>query len=162
MLRFEEDISEMWSKDNQTTQPATGPAAFSPHSWRGGVVSYEGSTFCLPVGFMSMLAYVSLIWGALFLAIFETKSSYVLFHAWQSIIINVVFLPALIAAAACDLTFWFLWGWFCVFPSVAGFFALVLFVCMIFAISRAPNGKLFKLPLVGQMAKRLTDRTFPQ
>jgi uncharacterized membrane protein len=101
------------------------------------------------------IAYITLFPALIFLFLPPyNKSSYIRFHAWQSIILDIVLsmivvvldfmlAPSLMAGAPFFLTLTqLLWG----------IWILVWVLCAVGALS----GRRFRLPLIGTLAERLT------
>ncbi len=99
------------------------------------------------------IAYLTIIPAIVFLIIDPfRKSSYVRFHAWQSIFLNI----AAIIFSIC-LSF------VTVFSYMVGIFFflmftrllwLAFFLVWVFCVVKALNGERFKLPLIGDLAAK--------
>jgi uncharacterized membrane protein len=96
----------------------------------------ETSSTGLDITLAAMLTYV-LGWvsGAFFLMV-EKNSSFVRFHAWQSVL---TFLPIFLAL-------WVLPLWFLFWPVSVAIWILLMF--------KAFQGERFRLPVVGDIANR--------
>jgi uncharacterized membrane protein len=102
---------------------------------------------------LGAIAYFTMI-PAIILLVFvpNNKSSYVRFHAWQSILLNVVTLSGTLSLAVALYSGPFVYlhlRW--VFWIACG---LAWRQCVIGAL----NGKRFKLPLIGTFAEREADK----
>jgi len=103
------------------------------------------------------LAYFTLIPGLLFLAIPPyNRSSYIRFHAWQSIVFSVlVFFVNYLVGLALSMI-----------PSlspvaslgVQGVIGLGFFLVWILCVVQALNGKRYELPLIGAWAERQSNK----
>jgi len=103
------------------------------------------------------LAYFTLIPALLFLAIAPyNRSSYVRFHAWQSIVLSVVafftnFLVGRVLALSGSTSP-------VVLLSVQGAVSAVFFLVWLWCVISALNGKRFELPLVGAWSWKQANR----
>jgi uncharacterized membrane protein len=102
------------------------------------------------------IAYITLIPAIVFLIVAPFKnSSYVRFHAWQSIFFFVAWavidiLVAMVQNIVPSAVFLTL--------TVLQLVALAIFVVWIFVFVSAFNGKLFKLPVIGDLAEKQANR----
>ena len=102
------------------------------------------------------IAYITLIPAIIFLIVAPFKnSSYVRFHAWQSIFFFV-------AWAAIDILVGLIQN---LVPSavfltmtVLQLVNLAIFVVLVIVFVQAFNGKLFKLPVLGDLAEKQANR----
>jgi uncharacterized membrane protein len=90
------------------------------------------------------LAYVTIIPAIIFLIVEPyNKNSYIRFHSWQSIFLNIV-----------DIVI----GFINIIPILGQLIFLVgmliLFVAWIIVLLKALKGERFKLPLIGDLAER--------
>ena len=97
------------------------------------------------------IAYITFIPAIAFLAMPPyNKSSYVRFHAWQSIFLAVVWVALLVVLAILGLIPFF---GLLVFPLML-LVDLVMFVLWILVVIKAVNGQRFKLPIIGALAEK--------
>jgi uncharacterized membrane protein len=90
------------------------------------------------------LAYVTIIPAIIFLvAAPYNTNSYIKFHAWQSIFLNISFFAVAVIGIIPIL------GWIIFF---LGF--LALFVAWIICVLKALKGERFKLPVIGNLAEK--------
>jgi uncharacterized membrane protein len=90
------------------------------------------------------LAYVTIIPAIIFLIVEPyNKNSYIRFHSWQSIFLNIVAIVI---------------GFINIIPILGQLIFLVgmliLFVAWIIVLLKALKGERFKLPLIGDLAER--------
>ena len=129
----------------------------------GSVVDYgfwEQTTFHLPAVIVCLIAYVFGLPGGAVVALIEKKSFYTSFHGFQAFMLNVFWLPFLVAALLGDLLLYSAFDVYFLSFIWLGIVSLVSIICAVMAAARAPDGKLFSLPLIGSVAKRLADKTF--
>jgi len=106
-----------------------------------------------------VLAY--LFWfisGIIFLLV-EKENKFVRFHAWQSIILSIAFaiIWVLVGIADFILAYIPILGWIIGLLISAGF-GLITFIVWIFMMVRAYQGHETSIPLIGNMARNLTDK----
>lgn len=96
------------------------------------------------------LAYITFIPAILFLVMPPyNKSSYVRFHSWQSVLLNVVGVAVFILFSILGRIPLFN---LLVIPAVLAVF-LVLFILWLVVILKALNGQRFHIPIVGPLAE---------
>jgi uncharacterized membrane protein len=91
------------------------------------------------------IAYITIIPAIIFLAMEPyNRSSFVRFHAWQSIFLGVVAVAIHLILGVIPII-----GWLLLFPVSLGF--LVLWIVAIF---KASKGERFKIPFIGNYAEQ--------
>ncbi len=113
----------------------------------------ETQTAGLSENAVGAIAYITFVPAIVFLVLPPySKSSYVRFHAWQSIFLN---LAAIIVNGALSVVV--AWGvlsgafFFIALPRLIWLFWILIWVlCSV----KALNGKRFKLPLIGSFAEK--------
>jgi uncharacterized membrane protein len=103
------------------------------------------------------LAYVTLIPAIVFLFLPPyNASSYVRFHAWQSIFLNIVGFVSLVAlSVVLGFSFMFIGLWVLAVTRIIWLLWILLWiVCAVNAL----NGKMLKLPLIGALAEKQAAR----
>ena len=99
------------------------------------------------------LAYITIVPAIVFLVLPPyNASSYVRFHAWQSILLNV-------AATVISIAFSFLtvFGWMLGLYYIYLFTRLIWlawFIVWLICVLKAVNGQRYKLPLIGDLAEK--------
>ena len=124
-------------------------ATFCPHC---GANTVTGAAAAVPAqqGGLSetaagAIAYITIIPAIIFLALEPyNRSSFVRFHAWQSIFLGVVVVAIHLILGVIPII-----GWLLLFPVSLGF--LVLWIVAIFKASR---GERFKIPYIGNFAEQ--------
>ena len=92
-----------------------------------------------------VVAYITIIPAIIFLAMEPyNRSSFVRFHAWQSIFLGVVVVAIHLILGVIPII-----GWLLLFPVSLGF--LVLWIVAIF---KASKGERFKIPFIGNYAEQ--------
>jgi uncharacterized membrane protein len=99
------------------------------------------------------VAYITIVPAIVFLVLPPyNASSYIRFHAWQSIFLNLA-----------AIVFWVILSFFTIFGLMFGmFFMLMLtrliwlgwFVLWLVCILKAMNGQRFKIPVIGDLAQK--------
>jgi uncharacterized membrane protein len=103
----------------------------------------------LPNNSLGAIAYFTIVPAILLLTITPAKkSSYVRFHAWQSILFNVV-AYLIIVALGITLNYYGLF----LYLSLRLFFLLGCSLVWRLCVIRAMEGKYFKLPVIGHLAE---------
>jgi uncharacterized membrane protein len=98
------------------------------------------------------LAYVTIIPAIIFLIVPPyNRSSYVRFHAWQSIFLTIAYIVVDVGLH--------IFLRFIPFMGLAGLvifplFSLAMFILWVFVLLKAFNGQRIKLPLVGDLAEK--------
>ncbi len=103
------------------------------------------------------LAYVTLIPAIVFLFLPPyNASSYVRFHAWQSIFLNVVGFVSMVAlSVVLGFSFMFIGLWVLAVTRIIWLLWILLWiVCAVNAL----NGKILKLPIIGALAEKQASR----
>jgi uncharacterized membrane protein len=103
------------------------------------------------------LAYVTVVPAIVFLFLPPyNASSYVRFHAWQSIFLNIIgFVFAIALSVVLGFSLMFVGLWVLTVTRIVWFLWILLWiVCAVNAL----NGKLFKLPLIGALAEKQAGR----
>jgi len=129
----------------------------------GGIVDYatcEQTTFRLPAWLVCLLTYGLLLLGGVVVAVYEKKSYYACFHGFQSFMLNVLWMPILVACLLGDILLNQAYGVFFLSFVALGILFSISFLCAVFAVWRAPDGSLFQLPLLGSIALKLADKSF--
>jgi len=91
------------------------------------------------------LAYVTIIPAIIFLIVEPfNKNSYVRFHSWQSIFFGIAVFAVNIVLSVIPVI-----GWI-----IMPFVGLVFLVIWVYVLLKALNGQRFKLPLIGDLAKK--------
>jgi uncharacterized membrane protein len=124
-------------------------ATFCPHC---GANTVTGAAAAVPAqqGGLSetaagAIAYITIIPAIIFLALEPyNRSSFVRFHAWQSIFLGVVVVAIHLILGVIPII-----GWLLLFPVSLGF--LVLWIVAIF---KASKGERFKIPFIGNYAEQ--------
>jgi uncharacterized membrane protein len=124
-------------------------ATFCPHC---GANTVTGAAAAVPAqqGGLSdtaagAIAYITIIPAIIFLAMEPyNRSSFVRFHAWQSIFLGVVAVAIHLILGVIPII-----GWLLLFPVSLGF--LVLWIVAIF---KASKGERFKIPFIGNYAEQ--------
>jgi uncharacterized membrane protein len=127
----------------------TGTSTFCPHCG-ANVATGAPAAAAAPAGGLSetaagAIAYITIIPAIIFLAMEPyNRSSFVRFHAWQSIFLGV-------AAVALNLILGVIpiIGWLLMLPVGLGF--LILWVIVII---KASKGERFKIPFIGNYAEQ--------
>lgn len=102
---------------------------------------------------ISAIAYITFVPAIVFLFLEPyCKSSYVRFHAWQSIFLNIVaFVISLVLGIVAAMTLFLAPILFVAFNRIIWLaWILVWVLCAVNAL----NGKRFKLPIIGALAER--------
>ena len=103
------------------------------------------------------LAYVTLVPAIVFLFLPPyNASSFVRFHAWQSIFLNVVGFVSIVAlSVVLGFSFMFIGLWVIAVTRIIWFLWILLWiVCAVNAL----NGKNLKLPIIGALAEKQAAR----
>ncbi|KAJ2399747.1 hypothetical protein GGI23_002464 [Coemansia sp. RSA 2559] len=90
-------------------EPTAGPSTFNSQDGGQRISRYETS---LPIrhDVEAAIAYLLCIYSGLFLLIMEKKNDYVRFHAWQSTLLSIAFIVALIVTAfISSFLYWVTW-----------------------------------------------------
>ena len=97
------------------------------------------------------LAYITFIPALIFLLVEPfNKSSYVRFHAWQSIFLTIAWFVVSVGLIILGhLPFFGFMTWI-----LRSFVGLAFFILWLIALINAFNGKKFKLPLLGDLAEK--------
>ena len=85
--------------------------------------------------------------GLIFLLV-EPNKKFIRFHAMQSIIISVVFMVIFLALSWVRAV-----GWI-----ISWLVGLLVFVLWIFLMVKAYQGQMFKLPVIGELADKWSNR----
>jgi len=99
----------------------------------------------LPIGIAGVLAYFIPVVGGVFFLFAERRNSFIRFHCVQSIL------------------FWVFFGLCFVLSAILGSFFLrklvwvVLFISWVFIMYKAMNRKFYRLPVIGDIARRQID-----
>jgi len=103
------------------------------------------------------IAYVTFVPALVFLILEPyNKSSFVRFHAWQSIFLNVAaFVISFILSIV--LAFTLIFGVF-IMLAITRLVWLAWLVVWIICVVNAANGKLYKLPILGDLAEKQANR----
>jgi uncharacterized membrane protein len=97
------------------------------------------------------LAYITFIPAIVFLVMPPyNASSYVRFHAWQSIFLNIVGFVLYFGLAVLSMMFWA----FYLMLMLRAFVSLCLFAVWVVCVIQALNGKRFQLPIIGALAAK--------
>ena len=93
------------------------------------------------------IAYLTVIPAIILLLVDPyNRDRFVRFHAWQCIWLTV-------AAIVLRMVVWFLPGLFLFHMVFRAFIGLILFIFWLLAIIHAAQGKIFKIPVIGDMAE---------
>jgi uncharacterized membrane protein len=122
-----------------------------------GIMSSESVQSGVSENTIGALAYFTLIPAFVFLAIAPyNRSSYVRFHAWQSIVLSVMafFVNFLVGSGLSMM------GGMTpvVLMSVQGAILAAFFLVSVWCLISALNGKRFELPLIGAWAWKQANR----
>ena len=102
---------------------------------------------------MGGIAYLTFIPAIIFLMIEPYKyNKFVRFHSWQCLWLCIARLVVAIA------TFWIPFGGFGLALALRAFVGLLFFVAWLIAIINAFQGKMFKLPVLGDLAEQQANR----
>ena len=103
------------------------------------------------------LSYITFVPAIVFLFLAPySSSSYVRFHAWQSIFLNVAaFVINIVLSMLVALTFFM--GPIAFYALIRGIW-IVWILLWILCVIQAVNGRRFKLPIVGNIAEKLAAR----
>ena len=103
------------------------------------------------------LSYITFVPAIVFLFLAPySSSSYVRFHAWQSIFLNVAaFVINIVLSMLVALTFFM--GPIAFYALIRGIW-IVWILLWILCVVQAVNGKRFKLPIIGNIAEKLAAR----
>ena len=127
------------------TSSAAGVAASPPPPMAVGAMPNENV--------MGGIAYLTIFPAIIFLLIEPHKHNrFVRFHAWQCIWLCIAWFVVVLA------TFWIPFGGFGMGFMVRALIRLVLFVAWLIAIVNAFQGKLFKLPVIGDLAESQANK----
>jgi len=98
------------------------------------------------------LAYVTIIPAIIFLVVEPySKNSYIRFHSWQSIFLNVAWFAVwIVFRIILAMTFFSFVGWLVLMPILW----LAFFIAWLIAVINAGQGKRFKLPIIGDLATK--------
>jgi uncharacterized membrane protein len=100
------------------------------------------------------LAYVTIVPAIVFLALPPyNASSYVRFHAWQSIFLNVAAIVFYVALAFVTF-FTAMLGMFYFLHLISMLIWLAWFLIWVFCVVKALNGERFRLPVIGDLAAK--------
>jgi uncharacterized membrane protein len=103
------------------------------------------------------IAYITFLPAIVFLMLPPYNASpYVRFHAWQSILLNVVAFVVNIELSMLAVATMFM-GPFAFLYLVRGIWVLWTLV-WVYCVIQAVNGKRFKLPLIGNIAEKLANK----
>eukprot|EP01087_Luapelamoeba_hula_P010212 TRINITY_DN269_c0_g1_i1.p1 TRINITY_DN269_c0_g1~~TRINITY_DN269_c0_g1_i1.p1 ORF type:complete len:270 (+),score=33.79 TRINITY_DN269_c0_g1_i1:145-954(+) len=156
------DLSQNCTYDDDIE--AQAPEANASASGPTGIVDYSASssTLHLPVPIVCFIAYGFFLLGGFVVGLAERRSFFASFHAWQSVMINLVFAPGFVACVIIDISTALtmdIWGLTIIWAIL---FVLTVIVCFVGSLARWRSGGdgLFKLPLVGSVALRITERIF--
>ncbi len=102
---------------------------------------------------MGGIAYLTIFPAIIFLLIEPHKyNKFVRFHSWQCIWLCITWFVVVIA------TFWIPFVGFGVGFMIRGAIRLVLFIAWLVAIINAFQGKMFKLPVLGDLAEQQANK----
>jgi uncharacterized membrane protein len=100
------------------------------------------------------LAYVTIVPAIVFLVLPPyNASSYVRFHAWQSIFLNVAAIVFYVALAFATF-FAAMLGMFYFLHLISMLIWLAWFLIWVICVVKAINGERFKLPIIGDLAAK--------
>ncbi|KAJ1668888.1 hypothetical protein IW140_000046 [Coemansia sp. RSA 1813] len=128
-------------------EPTAGPSTFNSQDGGQRISRYETS---LPIrhDVEAAIAYLLCIYSGVFLLIMEKKNDYVRFHAWQSTLMSMAFIVALIVTAfISNFLYWVTW---IVALVASGYMARRAYI----------DGAVFErfaLPYLGQWAVQFVD-----
>jgi uncharacterized membrane protein len=130
----EHSLSEFTLDTKGITMPDTKPSGFSDNT----IAALAYITFVPAVAFLVLKPY--------------NKSSYVRYHAWQSIFLSCVFYMAttLLGMAVKPVLFIGTFPYLVITWLIWGIWVLVWILCAL----KALNGKRIKLPVLGTLAER--------
>jgi len=142
--------STSWDYENYIEKPRgqvaepryVSPSSSQDYSARSFVMDQPQSTFTsvgLSPSVLSICAYFFLFLGGLVIMILEKKNLFVVFHAWQSMIVGILAFIIQIVFIWSKSIYTFLWILQLVF----------IFFMIIRVIKDAPTQHLFKLPVIG-------------
>ena len=101
------------------------------------------------------LAYITIIPAIIFLAMPPyNKSSYVRFHAWQSIFLTVAWIALFIVLAIVGrlpIIGWFVW-------PLMMLIDLGMFILWLFVVLKALNGVKLSVPIIGPLAEQQANK----
>ena len=99
------------------------------------------------------LAYFTIVPAIVFLVMppYNT-SSYVRFHAWQSIMLNVAAVVVFVALGFLSI-FGFMFGFYFLF-LLRSLLWLAFFIVWLICVLKAVNGQKYKLPVIGDLAEK--------
>jgi len=101
------------------------------------------------------LAYITFIPAIIFLVVEPyNKTSYVRFHSWQSIFLNVAAFAVYVVLMIISMMSVFLWPLRALIGILSLLIWLACFVAWILCVIQALNGKRFKLPVIGALAEK--------
>lgn len=106
-----------------------------------------------------LLAYLAgFISGIIFLLV-EKENKFVRFHAWQSIVLSIAIAIVWVLVGIADfiLAYIPILGWIIGLLISAGF-GLITFIIWIFMMVRAYQGHETSIPLIGNIARNLTEK----
>ncbi|KAJ2514513.1 hypothetical protein H4217_005715 [Coemansia sp. RSA 1939] len=128
-------------------EPTAGPSTFNSQDGGQRISRYETS---LPIrhDVEAAIAYLLCIYSGVFLLIMEKKNDYVRFHAWQSTLMSIAFIVALIVTALISsFLYWVTW-------------ILAIAASAYMARRAYIDGSVFErftLPYLGQFAMQFVD-----
>jgi uncharacterized membrane protein len=105
------------------------------------------------------LAYITIVPAIVFLVLPPyNASSYVRFHAWQSIFLNIAAIVVFVAFSFLTM-FGFIFGFHFFFLFFFRWLIwLACFVVWLICVLKAVNGERYKLPVIGDLAEKQAGR----